>query len=149
MTTKQRCSIVKPSVHQSVKYVLTLCLSSAHAHLASCTLQEQAEVITAATLTWRQWHLNYYHGLGESVFEVHSLACKWLGYCGAANSSELAPIFIERPGDQASWAQFLPAAESALKCLFPGPNYFIGDDRIHNKASCFQPVMPLVCGTYS
>ncbi|DBA66825.1 TPA: hypothetical protein ACH3X2_001961 [Trebouxia sp. C0005] len=93
----------------------------------------QAEVITAATLTWRQWHLNYYHGLGESVFEVHSLACKWLGYCGAANSTDLAPIFIERPGDQASWAQFLPAAESALKCLFPGPNHFIGDDRIRDK----------------
>ena len=96
-------------------------------------LQAQAEVITAATLTWRQWHLNYYHGLGESVFEVHSLACKWLGYCGAANSTDLAPIFIERPGDQASWAQFLPAAESALKCLFPGPNHFIGDDRIRDK----------------
>lgn len=93
----------------------------------------QAETITAATLTWRQWHLNYYHGLGESVFEVHSLACKWLHYCGTANSSDLAPIFIERPGDQASWAQFLPAAETALKCLFPGPNYFLGDDRIKNK----------------
>ena len=64
---------------------------------------------------------------------MHSLACKWLGYCGAANSTDLAPIFIERPGDQASWAQFLPAAESALKCLFPGPNHFIGDDRIRNK----------------
>lgn len=97
-------------------------------------LQTQAETITAATLTWRQWHLNYYHGLGESVFEVHSLACKWLHYCGTANSSDLAPIFIERPGDQASWAQFLPAAETALKCLFPGPNYFLGDDRIKNKA---------------
>lgn len=109
------------------------------AHLTTCNalthplLQAQAEVITAATLTWRQWHLNYYHGLGESVFEVHSLACKWLGYCGAANSTDLAPIFIERPGDQASWAQFLPAAESALKCLFPGPNHFIGDDRIRDK----------------
>ncbi len=98
-------------------------------------LQTQAEVLTAATLTWRQWHLNYYHGLGESVFEVHSLACKWLHYCGAANSTDLVPIFIERSGDQATWAQFLPAAESALKCLFPGPNYFIGDDRIQNKVS--------------
>ena len=104
----------------------------------SSSLQAQAEVITAATLTWRQWHLNYYHGLGESVFEVHSLACKWLGYCGAANSTDLAPIFIERPGDQASWAQFLPAAESALKCLFPGPNHFIGDDRIRDKV-LFRP----------
>lgn len=102
---------------------------SAEGHEAA----KQAEVITAATLTWRQWHLNYYHGLGESVFEVHSLACKWLGYCGASNSSDLVPIFIERPGDQASWAQFLPAAESALKCLFPGPNYFIGDNRIQDK----------------
>ena len=101
----------------------------------SVFLQSQAETIEAATLTWRQWHLNYYHGLGESVFEVHALACKWLNYCGAANRTELAPIFIERPGDQASWAQFLPAAETALKCLFPGPNYFIGDERIKNKAS--------------
>ena len=69
---------------------------------------------------------------------MHSLACKWLGYCGAANSTDLAPIFIERPGDQASWAQFLPAAESALKCLFPGPNHFIGDDRIRDKVLCTQ-----------
>lgn len=106
-----------------------------HAWPAFAFLQSQAEIIQAATLTWRQWHLNYYHGLGESVFEVHSLACKWLHYCGAANSTQLAPIFIERPGDQASWAQFLPAAETALKCLFPGPNYFIGDERIKNKAS--------------
>ena len=103
--------------------------------MCSWCLQQEAEVLTAATLTWRQWHLNYYHGLGESVFEVHSLACKWLGYCGAANSTDLAPIFIERFDYQATWAQFLPAAESALRCLFPGPNYFINDDRVRNKVS--------------
>lgn len=107
-------------------------------HLAMLThilvLQTQAEVIKVATLTWRQWHLNYYHGFGESVFEVFALACKWLNHCGGTGK-QLTPVFIERQqaNDQAAWAQFLPSAETALQCLFPGPNYFIGDQRLTNK----------------
>ena len=107
-------------------------------------LQAEATVIKVATLTWRQWHLNYYHGFGESVFEVFALACTWLDYCGGPGSAALSPIFIERgqANDQATWSQFLPAVETALKCLFPGPNYFLGDNRIREKvrASPCSPV---------
>ena len=113
-------------------------------------LQTEAEVIKAATLTWRQWHLNYYHGFGESVFEVFALACKYLHFCGGSNSADLVPIFIERgqANDQASWAQFLPAAETALKCLFPGSDYFIGDERIRHKVNVKCPVSPTCCWPY-
>ena len=93
------------------------------------------EVIKAASLTWRQWHQNYYHGLGESVYEAFNNACKYLYYCGGSNSSDVSPIFIERSGDEARWADVLPAAESALKCLMPGNNYFIGDSSLQNRVS--------------
>ena len=102
------------------------------------------EVIKAASLTWRQWHQNYYHGLGESVYEAFNNACKYLFYCGGSNSSDVSPIFIERSGDQARWADVLPAAESALKCLMPGPNYFIGDSALHERVRAF----PCLCIAY-
>ena len=93
----------------------------------------QAEVLKAASLTWRQWHGNYYHSLGESVYEAFNNACKYLHYCGGKNTSDVTPIFIERSGDEARWSDMLPAAETALKCLLPGNNYFIGDGSLQNR----------------
>ncbi|DBA83598.1 hypothetical protein WJX77_006813 [Trebouxia sp. C0004] len=90
--------------------------------------------IKAATLTWRQWHLNWYHGMGESIFEIYSSACTYLDYCGSQrNSSELTPIFIENPGDEKTWEEALPPAASALKCLYPTQAWWIKDKAIQDK----------------
>lgn len=90
--------------------------------------------IKAATMTWRQWHLNWYHGVGESIFEIYSSACTYLDYCGSTrNSSELTPIFIEKPGDDLSWEEALPPAASALKCLYPTQAWWIKDKAIQDK----------------
>ena len=90
-------------------------------------------IIKAASLTWRQWHQNYYHSFGESVYEAFNTACKYMYYCGGSNSSDVSPIFTVRSADEARWADVLPAAESALKCLMPGNNYFIGDSSLQNR----------------
>ena len=93
--------------------------------------------IKAATMTWRQWHLNWYHGVGESIFEIYSAACTYLDYCGSQrNSSELTPIFIEKPGDEETWEEALPPAASALKCLYPTQAWWIKDQAIQDKVSC-------------
>ena len=90
--------------------------------------------IKAATLTWRQWHLNWYHGVGESIFEIYSSACTYLDYCGSQrNSTELTPIFIEKPGDEETWEEALPPAASALKCLYPTQAWWIKDKAIQDK----------------
>ena len=92
--------------------------------------------IKAATMTWRKWHLNWYHGIGETIFEIYSTACNYLGYCGGTrNSSELTPIFIEDPGDPEIWEESLPPAASALRCLYPSQAYWIKDQAIQHKAS--------------
>lgn len=96
----------------------------------------QAEVIKVATLTWRQWQGNFYHSLGESVFEAFNQACKYLHYCGGHNQTHVSPIFIERAGDQGRWADFLPSVESAVKCLFPSPNYYLGDSQLQHRVCC-------------
>lgn len=96
-------------------------------------LSVQVEVIKAASLTWRQWHGNLYHGLGEAVYEIFNCACKYLEHCGGEDGSELSPIFIETTGDDTQWADALPAAESVLRCLFPGPDYSLGDKAIHDR----------------
>ena len=93
--------------------------------------------IKAATLTWRQWHLNWYHGIGEAIFEVYSQACTYLDYCGGArNSSELTPIFYEDPGDAETWETALPPAATALKCLYPTQAWWIQDKPIQDKVCC-------------
>lgn len=92
--------------------------------------------IKAATMTWRQWHLNWYHGVGESIFEIYSTACTYLDYCGSQrNSTELTPIFIEKPGDEETWEEALPPAASALKCLYPTQAWWIKDQAIQDKVS--------------
>ena len=95
----------------------------------------QVQHIKVSTLTWRQYHLNYYHGMGEAVIDIYNLACKYLQYCETRNSSELKPIYIEKPGDQMSWEQALPSAAQAMHCLFPGKAHWIGDSDIHDKVN--------------
>jgi hypothetical protein len=95
----------------------------------------QVQHIKVSTLTWRQYHLNYYHGMGEAVIDIYNLACKYLQYCGTRNSSELTPIYIEKPGDQMSWEQALPSAAEAMHCLFPGKAHWIGDSDIYDKVT--------------
>ena len=99
-----------------------------------CVCLMQVMRIKAATMTWRQWHLNWYHGVGESIFEIYSSACTYLDYCGSTrNSSELTPIFIEKPGADLSWEEALPPAASALKCLYPTQAWWIKDKAIQDK----------------
>ena len=89
-------------------------------------------------MTWRKWHLNWYHGVGETVFKIYSSACNYLGYCGNTyNSSELTPIFIEDPGDPETWEEHLPPAASALRCLYPSQAFWIQDEAIQNKVDVF------------
>ena len=114
----------------------------------------QVQHIKVSTLTWRQYHLNYYHGMGEAVIDIYNLACKYLQYCGTRNSSELTPIYIEKPGDQMSWEQALPSAAQAMHCLFPGKAHWIRDSDIHDKVTSLKnqeqsaetlQLMPVCC----
>ena len=111
----------------------------------------QVQHVKVSTLTWRQYHLNYYHGMGEAVIDIYNLACKYLQYCGTRNSSQMTPIYIEKPGDQMSWEQALPSAAQAMHCLFPGKAHWIGDSDIHDKVNSLHlsknslQLMPVCC----
>ena len=130
MCAKIACKPLQKAVHNDSQWSQ---LSEITYHNKHSLLQ--VEVIKAASLTWRQWHQNYYHGFGESVYEAFNIACKYLYCCGGSNSTDVSPIFIERSGDEARWADVLPAAETALKCLMPGNEYFIGDSSLQDRAS--------------
>ena len=92
--------------------------------------------IKVATMTWRQWHMNWYHAIGEAIFEIYSSACTYLDYCGGhKNSTELTPIFIEHPGDPWTWEDYIPPAAEAVKCLYPTQGWWIRDKPIQDKAS--------------
>ncbi|KAL0019010.1 hypothetical protein WJX79_009020 [Trebouxia sp. C0005] len=110
--------------------------------------EAQVQHIKVSTLTWRQYHLNYYHGMGEAVIDIYNLACKYLQYCGTPNSSEMTPIYIEKPGDQMSWEQALPSAAQAMHCLFPGKAHWIGDSDIHDKVLLLETAVVGI-GPYS
>ena len=73
--------------------------------------------------------------MGEAVIDIYNLACKYLQYCGTRNSSQMTPIYIEKPGDRMSWEQALPSAAQAMHCLFPGKAHWIGDSDVHDKVT--------------
>ena len=73
--------------------------------------------------------------MGEAVIDVYNLACKYLYYCGTANSSEMTPIYVEKPGELMSWEQALPSAAQAMHCLFPTRAYWIMDSDIQLQVS--------------
>lgn len=110
--------------------------------------EAQVQHIKVSTLTWRQYHLNYYHGMGEAVIDIYNLACKYLHYCGTRNSSQMTPIYIEKPGDRMSWEQALPSAAQAMHCLFPGKAHWIGDSDIHDKVLLLETAVVGI-GPYS
>lgn len=101
----------------------------------------QAETIPKATLTHRQWHLNYGHSIAESVFEVYSLACAYLQSCNLG-IADLVPVFVDRPGGfgwtgaKGNWRNVLAPAAEALQCFFPMPALWAGDTALHSKVSC-------------
>ena len=130
------CMPVQKAVHNNSQYQqLSQQILTKQNHNKSSLLQ--VEAIKAASLTWRPWHhgQNYDHCREESVYEALNDACKYLHYCGGNNSSDASPICIEPSGDEARWADVLPAANSALKCLMPGNNCFIGGGAWQNRVS--------------
>ena len=100
----------------------------------------QAEILPKATLTHRQWHLNYGHSIAESVFEAFNLACAYLQSCDLS-TTDLVPVFIDRPGTfgwtgaKGNWKTVLPPAADALQCFFPRPALWIADTAIHSRVS--------------
>ena len=105
-------------------------------HRLSNCIDMQVMHIKVATMTWRQWHMNWYHAIGEAIFEIYSSACTYLDYCGGTkNSTELTPIFIEHPGDPWTWEDYIPPAAEAVKCLYPTQGWWIRDKPIQDKAS--------------
>lgn len=98
----------------------------------------QAELIAKATLTHRQWHLNYGHSIAESVFEVYNTACVYLQSC-SLSKTQLVPVFLDRPGSfgwtgaKGNWKSVLPPAAEALQCFFPKPALWIADTALHSR----------------
>ena len=114
----------------------------------------QAKVITTATLTHRQWHLNYYHSIAESAFEVYNLACSYFQLCNLHTRGNFVPIFLDKPGvagwdtrlgvTEGGWDTVLPPVAEALQCFYPKPALWLADPRLHNQVSHLQhQVWPL------
>ena len=105
----------------------------------------QVENVGLATLTHRQWHLNYYHSIAESVFEVYNLACVYFQLCDLHTRDDLVPIFLDRPGvagwdsrlgdSEGSWGAVLPPAAEALQCFYPKPALWVADPVLYEKVS--------------
>ena len=118
-----------------------------HASMSNAAAVMQVVHIKAATFVWRQWHLNWYHGIGESLYETYNSACQFLHYCGGSrNSTELQPVFIEKPGDDEPWEVALPPLAEALKCIFPSQAYWLGDNTTQHKA---RPLFPRIAAVDS
>ena len=98
----------------------------------------QFQTIRKATITYRPYHRNYYHSLGESIFAVHSLACTYYGYCHYGEGSDLTAIFLDSPQDPFDWDTSLPSANEALQCLTPHHAYTVKDRKLCNKARCLN-----------
>lgn len=111
----------------------------------------QAELIAKATLTHRQWHLNYGHSIAESVFEVYNTACVYLQSCSLSNT-QLVPVFLDRPGSfgwtgaKGNWKTVLPPAAEALQCFFPKPALWIADTALHSRVHAPSCHMHAHCG---
>ena len=105
----------------------------------------QVENVGLATLTHRQWHLNYYHSIAESIFEVYNLACVYFQLCDLHTRDDLVPIFLDRPGvagwdtrlgdSEGSWGTVLPPAAEALQCFYPKPALWVADPVLYEKVS--------------
>ena len=98
--------------------------------------------VSKATLTHRQWHLNYYHSVAESAFEVYNLACVYFGLCKLHIEDDFVPIFLDKPGvagwdtrfgvSGGSWGSVLPPAAEAVQCFYPTPALWIADSALQN-----------------
>lgn len=103
----------------------------------------QVEKVTQATLTHRQWHLNHYHSMTESAFEVYNLACKVFQLCNLHTKEDFVPVFLDRAGvagwdtrlgdSGGHWGAVLPPAAEALQCYYPKPAIWIADAALRSK----------------
>ena len=109
----------------------------------------QVQQFARATLTHRQWHLNYYHSIAESVLDVYNLACIYFQLCNLHTKDDIIPIFLDRPGvagwdarlgvTEGGWRQVLPPAAEALQCFYPKPALWVADPMLHDKVQTFIP----------
>ena len=105
----------------------------------------QVEHVSRATLTHRQWHLNFYHSMVESAFEVYNLACTMFKLCNLDTRDDFVPVFLDtagiagwdtRLGESAgSWGSVLPPAAEALQCFYPKPAIWLADPALQSKVS--------------
>ncbi len=84
-------------------------------------------------MTYRPYHRNYYHSLGEAIFAVHLLACTYFQYCQHGDGSDLTAVFIDTIDDPVDWDTSLQSANEALQCLTPRPAYTIKDPDLHER----------------
>lgn len=101
--------------------------------------------MTTSTLTHRQWHLNYYHSIAESVFELYNLACTTLQLCNLHTREDFVPIFLDKPGlagwdtrlgeSGGNWGAVLPPAAEALQCFYPTPAIWAADPELQSRVS--------------
>ena len=105
----------------------------------------QVEQVSQATLTHRQWHLNYYHSITESAFEAYNLACTVFKLCGLHSKEDFVPVFLDKAGvagwdtrlgeDGGRWEAVLPPAAEALQCFYPKPAIWVADAMLPPKVS--------------
>ena len=118
----------------------------------------QVQHFARATLTHRQWHLNYYHSIAESILDVYNLACMYFQLCNLHTRDDVIPIFLDRPG-VAGWdarlgvteggrRQVLPPAAEALQCFYPKPALWVADPMLHDKVqTSFHKMQHVHCVT--
>ncbi len=115
----------------------------------------QVQQFARATFTHRQWHLNYYHSLAESILDVYNLACMYFQLCNLHTRDDIIPIFLDRPGvagwdarlgfTEGGWRQVLPPAAEALQCFYPKPALWVADPMLHDKVQTSFYQMRHVC----
>ena len=111
----------------------------------------QVEKVSRATLTHRQWHLNYYHSMTESAFEVYNLACTVFQLCNLYTKEDFVPVFLDKAGvagwdtrlgeSGGHWGTVLPPAAEALQCFYPKPALWIADPKLATKVRIKQCLM--------
>lgn len=118
----------------------------------------QVQHFARATLTHRQWHLNYYHSIAESILDVYNLACMYFQLCNLHTRDDVIPIFLDRPGvagwdarlgvTEGGWRQVLPPAAEALQCFYPKPALWVADPMLHDKVqTSFLKMQHVYCVT--
>ena len=103
----------------------------------------QVEKVSQAALTHRQWHLNYYHSMTESAFEVYNLACSVFHLCNLHTKQDFVPVFLDKAGvagwdtrlgeSGGHWETVLPPAAEALQCFYPKAAIWIADAKLATK----------------